>query len=219
MECFTIKISVDNQSYAPTHTSLAPQLWCQRSQTWKLIQGRKKTNKKKTRKVWLTAGFHYVKLNFKVYVMFHWPTNAAQQQTRRLTESRWGPSGELHVSCCAKLQKNNSSSCCPQRKTEGSGKQQQSCQQGSQCLIIMLNTRNGRITTCPFTVYMLCFGRFIWRCCSIITLPAVNNGSTTETVQRTLFFVIGLQVPVKVPPRYLIHMPCLQSNHPTLDYS
>lgn len=107
----------------------------------------------------LAAGFHYVKLSFKVCVMFHWPTNAAQQQTRRLTESRLGPSGELYVSCCAKLQKNNSSSCCPQRKTEGSGKQQQPCQQGPQCLIIMLNTRDGRITTCPFTVYMPRFGR------------------------------------------------------------
>lgn len=30
-----------------------------------------------------------------------------------LTESRWGPSGELNVSCCAKLQKNNSSSRSP----------------------------------------------------------------------------------------------------------
>lgn len=91
----------------------------------------------------------------RVCVMFHWPAHAAQQQTRRLTESRWGPSGELNVSCCAKLQKNNSSSRCPQRKTEGSGKQRQPCQRGSQCLIIMLSTRDAQITTCPFIVYIV----------------------------------------------------------------
>lgn len=199
-----MKISVDDQSHAPTHTSLAPQLWWQRSQAWKATHGREKKPKHVTCR-WLLV----FTMCFKVCVMFHWPTNAAQQQTRRLTESRWGPSGELYVSCCAKLQKNNSSSCCPQRKTEGSGKQRQPCQQGPQCLIIMLNTRDRRITTCPFTVCMLRFGRhnplapwpwfcfsrgrgqFIWRCRCIINLPAVNNGSTTATVHRTLFFLTG----------------------------
>lgn len=104
------------------------------------------------------------------------------------------------MSCCAKLQKNNSSSHCPQRKTEGRGKQQQPCQRGSQCLIIMLTTWDGRITTCPFIVYMLGFGRqgclahwlflcqsrvqFIWLC--IINLPAVKTSSTTEAEWRTL---------------------------------
>lgn len=109
--------------------------------------------------VLVAAGFRHVKLSSEVCVMFHWPARAAQQQTRRLTESRWGPSGELNVSCCAKLQKNNSSSRCPRRKTEGRGKQRQPCQGGSQFLIIMLRTWDGQITTCPFIVYTLGFGR------------------------------------------------------------
>lgn len=131
-----------------------------------------KTNSWRKKKSWwlVAAGFHHVKLSPNVCVMFHWPAHAAQQQTRRLTESRWGPSGELNVSCCAKLQKNNSSSRCPQRKTEGSGKPRQPCQRGSQCLIIMLSARDGRITTCPFIVYMLGFSRhgrlahWLWFC-------------------------------------------------------
>lgn len=134
-------------------------------------------------------------------MMFHWPAQAARQQTRRLTESWWGPSGELNVSCCAKLQKNNSSSSCPQRKTEGSGKQRQPCQQGPQCLIIMLSTRDGRFTTCPLIVCALGYsrcgrlthwlqflfqsqGQFMWLCGCIINLPAVNAGSSTEAKQN-----------------------------------
>lgn len=151
---------------------------------------------KKTCPVLVAAGFHHVKLSSKVCVKFHWLENAAQQQTRRPTESRWGPSGELNVSCCAKLQNNNSSSHCPQRKTESRGKQQQHCQRGSQCLIIMLRAWDRRFTTCSFIVYMLEFGcyglsgtltffmsklsSFYFVLSHIINLPAVKTGSISE---------------------------------------
>lgn len=115
--------------------------------------------KKKSCPVLVAAGFRHMKLSSEVCVMFHWPTHAAQQQTRRLTESRWGPSGELNMSCCAKPQKNNSSSCCPLRKTEGRGKQRQPCQHCSHHIIIMLRTWDGRITTCPPIVWILGFGQ------------------------------------------------------------
>lgn len=150
--------SVHYDHYASTPTSLAPQLWMAdirglKTNSLRILGG------KKSCPVLVAADFRHVKLSSEVCVMFHWPTHAAQQQTRPLTESQWGPSGEVNVSCCAKLQKNNSSSHCPQRRTEGRGKQQQPCQQGSQCLIIMLRTWDGRITTCPFIVYMLGFSQ------------------------------------------------------------
>lgn len=141
--------------------------------------------------------FHRVKPSSTAVMMFHWPVQAAQQQTRRLTESWWGPSGELNVSCCAKLQKNNSSSSCPQRKTEGSGKQRQPCQQGPQCLIIMLSTRDGRFTTCPLIVCALGYSRcgrltrrlrFCFRVrvnlCGFAVASLISQQSTLAPAQR-----------------------------------
>lgn len=160
--------------------------------------------------------FHRVKPSSTAVMMFHWPVQAARQQTRRLTESWWGPSGELNVSCCAKLQKNNSSSSCPQKEDRRQRKAAAAVptrptmphyyveHQGraihhlpSHCLRTRLQSVWSSHTLTP--VLFQSQGQFMWLCGCIINLPAVNAGSSAQAKQNMPLLSVLVHFPVGPP--------------------